>query len=580
MDSCDEYQLSTEDQATYSSDLESYMEHLEQVKDRPKTILMEEIRQLTHDSITDIEMLRDALFAKARTRDDFPYKEGYLRKRKETRTPNAPSLQANLSRDCFVLIRACDGEFVEDLSEVVPTKQRRDQSLSASIRNRDTNGTVGIGVLQESLAVLKREIHLIKSTYEQKIEALSLKLEGLLKEKESAKTRALKYKEDLKLLQSDVTDCKTVCETLQKSVTELELKQNEDRTEINSVKTDNKKIRKEGSTTIKYIEDEQQKTNREIEHIKKHVTKVKVDVKEMTEATTDIKNIAKRFDNDQLNGVERVKKTMKLMSDRMTNCTKCYESDLSETRDSIKSCSVSVVGLKKQIDKLKKDIQKKNERNVTRQDTLPPRDKLTDIITEPTVKTSNRFDVLSVEKLGSFTESVPIQEHSTYSQKPGTDRNTDESHPANDTHRTAWSDTVRSKPQKKKRPTGTDSSNDAETTQQSIKVHFPSSVCNPMAKRFVGFQQHHRKKIRRFYVHGINRQISSEAAMRCYLEEANVRVTLLRYFEKQWKNTASAQLNVVAEDANIICDESFWPEGIGMREWQPREVFLNEHRYG
>ncbi|XP_021351278.1 isocitrate dehydrogenase [NAD] subunit beta, mitochondrial-like, partial [Mizuhopecten yessoensis] len=50
--------------------------------------------------------------------------------------------------------------------------------------------------------------------------------------------------------------------------------------------------------------------------------------------------------------------------------------------------------------------------------------------------------------------------------------------------------------------------------------------------------------------------------MRDFLEEAGVRVTFLRYFVRRWKSTASAQLNILSEDADIVTGSHFWPDGI------------------
>jgi hypothetical protein len=40
--------------------------------------------------------------------------------------------------------------------------------------------------------------------------------------------------------------------------------------------------------------------------------------------------------------------------------------------------------------------------------------------------------------------------------------------------------------------------------------------------------------------------------------------------------TASAQLNIDAEDEHSIRDRSFWPPGVFMKDWLPWSVFLSE----
>lgn len=68
--------------------------------------------------------------------------------------------------------------------------------------------------------------------------------------------------------------------------------------------------------------------------------------------------------------------------------------------------------------------------------------------------------------------------------------------------------------------------------------------------------------------------------MRDFLDREEVKFTYLRYFENGWKRTASAQLNVSSEYEQIVGDESFWPEGINVRPWLPRQVFWSEHYDG
>lgn len=116
-----------------------------------------------------------------------------------------------------------------------------------------------------------------------------------------------------------------------------------------------------------------------------------------------------------------------------------------------------------------------------------------------------------------------------------------------------------------------------ETEAGPIPVHCPSSVCNPQPGEFCGFKTASRRKVQRFYVHGINKATSSEALMRQYLQRNNVKVTFLRYFDRYFKRTASAQLNVIDDGNCVVGNQSFWPEGIYVRPWLPREVFLTEN---
>ncbi|VDI12536.1 Hypothetical predicted protein [Mytilus galloprovincialis] len=108
-------------------------------------------------------------------------------------------------------------------------------------------------------------------------------------------------------------------------------------------------------------------------------------------------------------------------------------------------------------------------------------------------------------------------------------------------------------------------------SQHKIPVHFPSSVCST----FKGVV--HKKKVSRFYVGGIDKRNGSEKLMRKYLEDRNVKVTFIRYFDRPNKRTASAQLNVISDDEPYICDPYFWPSGIFTKPWLSWQQFVSEH---
>ena len=107
-----------------------------------------------------------------------------------------------------------------------------------------------------------------------------------------------------------------------------------------------------------------------------------------------------------------------------------------------------------------------------------------------------------------------------------------------------------------------------------IPVYFPRSVCNPLNHSFKGVVH---KKVSRFYIGGMEKHKASEELMREYLADRNIRVTFIRYFEKPYRKMASAQLNVASEDAQIVSDPEFWPEGIFSKPWLPWQQFANEH---
>ncbi len=105
---------------------------------------------------------------------------------------------------------------------------------------------------------------------------------------------------------------------------------------------------------------------------------------------------------------------------------------------------------------------------------------------------------------------------------------------------------------------------------QHIPVHFPKSRCHPN-----NFQGSDRRRVSRFYIGGI-RKSSTYEDMKSYLQERDVRVTFIRFFQRQNRSTSAAQLNVDAADESLVSDPKFWPQGIFVKRWLPWEVFKSE----
>ncbi len=88
----------------------------------------------------------------------------------------------------------------------------------------------------------------------------------------------------------------------------------------------------------------------------------------------------------------------------------------------------------------------------------------------------------------------------------------------------------------------------------------------------------HKMKTIRFYIWNINKHTSTEKHMRQIFADRNIHVTLIRYYDKELKPTASAQVNVSFESGQPLFDSNFWPVGIKARRWLPREQFLRSKR--
>lgn len=318
----------------------------------------------------------------------------------------------------------------------------------------------------------------------------------------------------------------------------------------------------------------------------KKLNSVRNEITLTKEKISDCEQIAKRFDNEQLNGVASVNNKIKLMIQR----NKTVESDMVESSKTITECSLAVTTLQKQYTEMKKQLREKRERNTCNGNNSKAADGKKDVAKTTSdqsgvhvtrqiqIQTENRFTVLDTNSTSDDTHSsIPDD---TVTRVDNTPRQTD---------RPQTAPTYASRAQIKNITTrGTDQTYPKSTvedtnTQSAIPVHFPSSACKSyrdLANKFVGYKKSGKQKISRFYVYGINSRIASESSMREFLEQSKVHVTFLRYFQKQWKHTASAQMNIFQEDEHIVQADHFWPEGIGMRPWQPREVFLDDHRRG
>ena len=79
-------------------------------------------------------------------------------------------------------------------------------------------------------------------------------------------------------------------------------------------------------------------------------------------------------------------------------------------------------------------------------------------------------------------------------------------------------------------------------------------------------------------VGGISKKCT-ENDMRDFLSQSQVRVTFLRFFCKEQRRTASAQMNILAEDDEKILQESFWPDGVFIKAWLPWSAFIDSKQY-
>lgn len=552
--------------AQSTSAMDYYITEIENVKNQPRTIIIDHIRKLTGDNVTDLEMIRNELYQKAVLRDDFPVKDGYLRRRIETRKYGQivpASLQKKLSKDCFTLLLACDGEFSDDIAEVVPTKKQRSGSVNVTLQKSQTQSddVAGVQVLTESVAAIQREILEMKSNYKEQIDELKNTINKLLKEKEGAQNRAKKFQAEIKTMKNHLENCGKDHETVRSKLEQLE---KDTQQKFENIRQENDKLETNVNSNKEDINEQDNVVQKLSVNMEKKLNLLKSDVSNTKEKMSDCLNIAQRYDDEQQNGVASLKYQIRLTNQKM----KQHETDYKDLDEAVEQLKLSTSSLQKQHNDFKKMVSK-DHKNAQRTSTTQHGKSIDTTPTQPTINLSNRFQVLDNTNSNEQYKSDTVNKSASDST---TNKWSTEEPKLIPVHCTSYAPATSLGKSSTENP-----SKRTDEKQRPIQVHCPSSVCNITRTQFSGFKPVNRRKVQRFYVHGINKATSSEELMRQYLERKNINVTFLRYFERDHKRTASAQLNVVDDGNCLVGNRSFWPEGIYVRPWLPREVFLNDN---
>ena len=101
----------------------------------------------------------------------------------------------------------------------------------------------------------------------------------------------------------------------------------------------------------------------------------------------------------------------------------------------------------------------------------------------------------------------------------------------------------------------------------------PSDQCGATFSTQSVFRGVSKHKVARYYVGGIDKR-STEAGLRDFLTNNGVKLTFVRFFNRENRKTASAQINVILEHRDIVEREEFWPYGIFIKQWLPKQNFL------
>ena len=119
---------------------------------------------------------------------------------------------------------------------------------------------------------------------------------------------------------------------------------------------------------------------------------------------------------------------------------------------------------------------------------------------------------------------------------------------------------------------------DAKTAtahSKKIGVWVSSNQCCATLSTQPAFSGVTKQRIARFYIGGINKS-STETGLRNFLSDRNVKITNLRFFNRDDKISAYAQLNVPIETREIIESKNFWPHGVYVKPWLSKQRFLNK----
>ena len=112
----------------------------------------------------------------------------------------------------------------------------------------------------------------------------------------------------------------------------------------------------------------------------------------------------------------------------------------------------------------------------------------------------------------------------------------------------------------------------ADLHPRNIPVYLSNDANMVSRREKFDFHGNNRKQVDRYFVSGISKD-SSENGMRSFLEENGVRFTFIRFFAHEYSSSFSAQLNVERKDSRKVQGRTFWPTGIRIRRWIPRNKF-------
>lgn len=504
---------------------DAYLSEIFKHKNKPKALFIDSLLELTNNSITELETVKNDLYEMVRKNDDFPYKEGYLKKRLLPRTKGGQSVENKLANDCYVLLRARDGDYLEDLSQVVGVSKRTKLNESASQNLSPNPDNIHYSLsLKETIVKLSRNFHEFQIKQDNVISSLKQEISVLKTENDQTKIRVKEEGKDLKTVRKKYDNLIDEISSLKNSITIVKQNCDEQAVKIENIDQEIESIDSVVKGCLTKLSDEHKDvTKLDIAHNKlsKDVSNIKVNINEFSEMANDCAIITKRYDDEKLNGIASVRSGMKCINDEIKRIDDAIVSNTTKFTSAMKSVntlSTQFTSIQAQLSNVTKSyahVVKNGEHNKTD--------------TEPIINTNKTASLPSTD---SRTQSLNVDQIIN----PNTSEN-----------------------------------------ERRIHVHFPTSQCNA-TRPLHNFNRVSNNRVCRLYVWNINKYTSTETDMRKFLIDRNIHVTFLRYFDRNQKRTASAQVNIKTEKIDVLLKSNFWPAGIKVREWLPHESFIREKR--
>lgn len=534
-------------QTDFEFDVAKVTSYVRQWIHLPKDTFQNNLLTECHGHTAYLENVRSELLCQALKKDDFPFRNASLKKRLEPRSQNGDSLQVKLSRDCFELGMAVCGEYTDELKDVLSIPRQRLNTVLNGENVTNVQTDAGNSYLKDTLVRIEREINTLKGEHIQDCDSFNKRIAALEIENKTLRESNSKCMERLKNVQTQLNSVKQKQEsqdkcnsnlsssivTLQTSSKTINSHIKEHTGSLTSLRNDIQSISKDSSDLQLEVEN----GTKESKQLKLGLEKVKTDISSLNRSTKDItaslKSEASRISNisdERHLGISNLRSKLNLANDKI----KELEENINASKSDTSKFTSSISEMSKKVVSLERETRLISKTTASYAEVLKQNSSQNDNSSE-TVATNNpnATETLPRENVPGSDDKRPAP---TYNNKNG-----DEDRPH------------------------------TKRFNKQIPVHFPNSVCHPNS----AFQGSNRRRISRFYVGGISKS-STEEGMRFHLSENNVKVTFLRFFNRERRSTSSAQLNVDACDEHLITHPKFWPPGIFVKPWLPWEVFKSE----